>query len=94
MAGWGGAAVAGLGPVPGSMLAEGTILMADVYPSHAGIGGINTQELALPAFAEERFAVAERAATLGGVEKNLAGTPAGWFALALVVLLILAWLYR
>ena len=41
-----------LGPLPGGVYAEGPMSTADIYPTHSGIGGLTTQDRALPAFAD------------------------------------------
>lgn len=87
-------ATADLGPLPGGVYA-GTMSVADLYPSHIGIGGIGTQGRTLPAFAERQLAGANAAAQLGApLEAQLIGQPAGWLLVALVVLLVLAWVTK
>ena len=62
-------AIADLGPLPGGVYA-GTMAVADIYPSHVGIGGIGTQGRSLPAFAERQLAGANAAATLGAPRRT------------------------
>jgi hypothetical protein len=71
----------------------GTMSVADVYPTHSGIGGITTQDRALPAFAEAQSARSARSSNLSDVE-GLIGTPAGYLALLLVAVAIGAWRFR
>lgn len=86
--------MADLGPLPGGVY-SGTMSVADVYPEHKGIGGIATQDRALPAFAERQVHAAERSMAPGeAMESQLLGKPAGWYVLALVALLVIAWAWR
>jgi hypothetical protein len=76
------------GPLPLGVY-SGTLSVADVYPSHRGIGGIGTQDRALPAFAERQIAAAESSTALGApMESSLIGQPAGWLLLAIAALLV------
>lgn len=78
------------GPLPGVSYGAGTMSSSDIYPTHVGIGGITTQDRALPAFAEaqgRRQALSVSAADVEG----LIGTPAGYLALLLAGLAFLAW---
>ncbi len=86
--------MADLGPLPGGVY-SGTMSVADVYPSHVGIGGIGTQQRTIPAFADRQLRQADAGQQLGApLEAHLIGQPAGWFALAIVALLALAWWMR
>lgn len=78
------------GPLPGVSYGAGTMSSSDIYPTHVGIGGITTQDRALPAFAEaagRRQATTVSTANLEG----LIGTPAGYLAVLLAGLGFLAW---
>jgi hypothetical protein len=80
------------GPLPAGLY-SGTMAIADIYPSHKGIGGIGTQDRSLPAFAERQVAAAEAAVVPGApMEGHLVGQPAGWLLAALVVLLVVTWM--
>jgi hypothetical protein len=81
------------GPLPGVAYPGGTMAIADLYPTHVGIGGVTTQDRALPAFAEATEAAAGRAGSLANPE-GLLGTPAGYLALILAGLVVAAWLYH
>lgn len=81
------------GPLPGAAYPEGTMAVADIYPTHVGIGGITTQDRALPAFAEAAHASASRAGAASD-PLGLLGSPAGYLALLLIGLVVAAWLYR
>lgn len=85
------APIADLGPLPGVGYPAGTMSVADIYPTHAGIGGITTQDRALPAFAD---AVSSRQAHAVTSPEGLIGTPAGYIALILIGLAIAAWYWR
>ena len=78
-------------PLPGGVY-SGTMSTADIYSSHVGIGGIRTQDRALPAFAEATLARAANTVDFGGpLEAQLLGQPAGWLALGVLALLVLGW---
>lgn len=78
-------------PLPGGAY-SGTMSVADIYAHHVGIGGIRTQDRALPAFAEAQIAQAANTVGFGRpLEDALMGQPAGWLALGVILLLVLAW---
>lgn len=80
-------------PLPGMTYGVGTMATADIYPTHAGIGGVTTQDRALPAFAEQ--AARRQAAVVStGQLEGLMSTPAGWLAVVLVAVAVLAWRHR
>lgn len=81
------------GALPGVLYPEGTMAIADLYPTHVGIGGVTTQNRALPAFAEATSAAANRAGSLSNPE-GLIGSPAGYLALILGALVVGSWLIR
>lgn len=80
-------------PIPGATYAAGTMSTADIYPTHSGIGGITTQDRALPAFADAQTDRAQAARVAGG-SSPLMGTPAGYLALLIIGLLVGAWVIR
>lgn len=81
-------------PIPGATYAPGTMSTADIYPTHAGIGGIRTQDRALPAFADAVDAQMTGSLTRTGLEDELMGQPAGWLVLLLLGLAVGAWILR
>jgi hypothetical protein len=82
------------GPLPAGVY-SGTMSIADLYPSHKGIGGIGTQDRALPAFAERQLAAAESSTALGApMEQELFGQPAGWLLLAVIAILVATWVRK
>jgi 6-phosphofructokinase len=84
-----------LGPLPGVGYPIGTMAIADIYPTHVGIGGITTQDRALPAFADATADAAARSLTRTGlVESDLMGQPAGYLVLLLLALVALAWVLK
>lgn len=78
-------------PLPGVAYPTGTMSSADIYPTHVGIGGITTQDRALPAFAEASAAAARPG---GQIEQGLLGQPAGYLFLAILAILVLTWVRR
>lgn len=78
-------------PIPGGVYAPGTMSIADIYPTHAGIGGITTQDRALPAFADEQAAINTKSLTRTGLDSDLMGEPAGWLIVIGLALLAAAW---
>lgn len=81
-------------PLPGGAY-SGSMSVADIYSSHVGIGGITTQDRALPAFAEAQLARAANTIGFGApLEDALVGKPAGWLALGVIAIVILAWIRR
>lgn len=81
------ASVGQLGPLPGGIY-TGTMSEADIYPNHVGLSGPTTKDRTLPAYGE----LAARLARPGAVlEQGLIGTPAGYLALGLLALAVLAW---
>jgi hypothetical protein len=85
-----GAALGSLEPLPGGQY-TGTMSSADIYPTHVGIGGIRTQDRALPAYGEATSARVDRAMSVGELHKGLLGTPAGWFVILIVAVVAYAW---
>lgn len=77
-------------PLPSAIYPPGTMAIADIYPTHAGIGGITTQDRALPAFADQVQGQVDRSTGLDSAE-GLMGTPAGYLFIAILVLLVAAW---
>lgn len=84
------AALGQLEPLPGGLY-TGTMASADIYPTHVGIGGIRTQDRALPAFGDAVAAAQDRAMNVGQLHKGLLGTPTGWLVIMLVGLIAYAW---
>lgn len=84
------AALGQLEPLPGGQY-TGTMSSADIYPTHVGIGGIRTQDRALPAFGDAMAARTDRAMSIGDVHKGLLGTPAGWFVILIVAVVAYSW---
>lgn len=79
-------------PLPGALYPPGTMAIADIYPTHVGIGGITTQDRALPAFAAAATAARETSLTRTGlVESDLLSQPAGYLVLAIIALVALSW---
>lgn len=77
-----------LEPLPGVGYPTGTISAWDIYQNYIGASGPTTSDRTLPGYAASSI----RANAVGGrAETGLIGTPAGWFALALVALALLAW---
>lgn len=81
-------------PLPGGVYALGTMSSADIYPTHNGIGGIATQDRALPAFAEAMDDRMNRSVTRTGLDGDLLGQPAGYLFLILLGLAIGAWVIK
>lgn len=83
------------GPLPGALYPAGTMAIADIYPTHVGIGGITTQDRALPAFADAAMAAQATSLTRTGlVEGDLFSQPAGYLVLGILVLVALAWVLK
>lgn len=80
-----------LGPLPGVAYPIGTLSVADIYPTHAAVGAVPTQDRSLPGFVEQAASVAASSVTRTGIESDLMGQPAGWLLLGLLVLVALAW---
>ncbi len=81
-------------PLPGGVYGS-TMSVSDIYAHHVGIGGIRTQDRTLPAFAEAQIAQAANTVGFGKpLEDALMAQPAGWLALAIIALLVLAWMHR
>lgn len=85
-----GGSLGSLEPLPGGMY-SGTMAQADIYPTVVGIGGIRTQDRALPAFGESMAQAHDRALAVGSLHQGILGTPAGWFVIILVAVVIGAW---
>lgn len=83
-----------MAPLPGGVYAPGTMATADIYPTHAGIGGISTQDRALPAFAEAVNDQMSRSVTRTGIDSDLLGQPAGYLFLILLLLAVGAWVIK
>jgi hypothetical protein len=82
-----------LAPLPGASYGLGTMSSADLYPSHVGIGGIRSSEWTIPAFGDAIAQSKDRAVALGDAERQVTlATPAGWLALGILALILLAWL--
>jgi len=82
------AAVIGqLEPLPAGVY-TGTMSQADIYPNHVGLSGLTTKDRTLPAYGELTAAAARPGKA---IEHALMGTPAGYLALALLALAVLAW---
>lgn len=77
-------------PLPGIAYAA-SMSTADIYPSHVGIGGIRTQDRAIPAFAEASVAQAGHAIARANLPAGLFNTPAGWILLLILGLLAARW---
>jgi hypothetical protein len=82
------------GPLPGVAYPIGTMSIADIYPTHVGIGLWTTQDVTIPAFAEAKAAGQATSVTRTGIEADLMGQPAGWLLLGVLVLLLAAWAVR
>jgi hypothetical protein len=84
------AGVAGqLIPIPGASYGRGTMTLADLYPSHVGIGGIRSSDWSIPAFADAAVTARENAHAIGDAPRQVnLTTPAGWLALFLVILAV------
>jgi hypothetical protein len=82
------------GPLPGGIYAPGTMSVVDIYPTHQGIGGISTQDRALPAFGEAVTDRMNRSVTRTDIESDLLGQPAGYFVLLLLGLAVGAWVIK
>lgn len=82
---------ADLAPLPGVAYPIGTLSVADIYPTHAAVGAVPTQDRSLPGFVEQQAAQAAASVTRTGIEGDLMGQPAGWLFLAILALVILAW---
>lgn len=80
-------------PLPAAIYPTGTMAVADIYPTHAGIGGITTQDRALPAFGDQVAAAVDRSTGIDAAE-GLIGSPAGYLFLAILALVVLAWVIR
>lgn len=80
-----------LEPLPGAAY-YGTMSTADIYPTTAPgvIGGIRTQDRALPAFGEAAVTAANRAAGVG----QLPGSLLSHRGMAIIVLVAILWLAR
>lgn len=76
-----------LSPLPSGVY-TGTMSSADIYPTHTGIGGIRTQDRALPAYADSVVQAAERSSVMGQLDRGLLGTPAGWIFLIVLGLFV------
>jgi hypothetical protein len=85
--------MADLGPLPG-VAYTGTMSTADIYPDHVGIGGVRTQDRALPAFGEATAAAAQASLDIGNMPRGLLGTPAGWIVVLILGLVVAAWYYK
>lgn len=81
-------------PLPGSVFPSGTMSIADVYPTHSGIGGITTQDRALPAFADAMASRQATSVTRTGLDSEILGQPAGYLILAILGLLVGGWVIR
>jgi len=84
--------MADLAPLPGGLYPLGTMSLVDIYPTHVGIGGISTQDRALPAFAEAVSKQAETSLSRTGIDSEILGQPAGYLILAILGLVALAWI--
>jgi hypothetical protein len=84
-----------LEPLPGGVY-QGTMAVADIYPKTANgvIGGIRTQDRALPAYGDQVVAASQSAIAVGQLHKGLLGTPAGYLILGIVALIVLAHVYK
>lgn len=85
------APMADLGPLPTGVY-TGTMSYADVYPNHVGIGGVTTQDRALPAYADETVLASVRSSTVGQLDRGLLGTPVGWLVILVLGLVAASWL--
>ncbi len=85
-----GAPMGSLEPLPGISY-NASMSTADIYPTHIGIGGIRTQDRAIPAFAEASVAQAGNAVARANLGAGLFSSPAGWIVVLIVGLLV--WRY-
>jgi hypothetical protein len=81
------------GPLPG-VAYVGTMSTADIYPDHVGIGGVRTQDRALPAFGEATAAATQASLDIANVQRGLLGTPSGWIVVLILGLIVAAWYYK
>ena len=89
-----GVPLGALEPLPGGVY-TGTMSSADIYPTHVGIGGVRTQDRALPAYADSVAQAQSRALSAGQLERGLLGTPAGWlFLIILGVFVVGPWVLK
>ena len=89
-----GVPLGALEPLPGGVY-TGTMSSADIYPTHVGIGGVRTQDRALPAYADSVVQAQSRATSAGQLERGLLGTPAGWlFLIILGVFVVGPWVLK
>lgn len=85
------APVGAYAPIPGAQYGTGTMQYADVYPTHAAVGGLTTQGLTLPGVADALTDAQSRALALGAGPAGLMGTPAGWLVAGILGLAALSW---
>lgn len=84
-----------LAPIPGASYGLGTMSVADLYPSHVGIGGIRSSEWTIPAFADAMAAPQARAIDLAAApEQFMHLTPAAWLAAGVVFLIVGSWVIK
>lgn len=83
------AALGQLEPLPGVSY-QPTMSSSDIYPTHVGIGGIRTQDRAIPAFAEATMAAHGEAIATAGLPAGLFNTPSGWLIVLFVVIAAVA----
>jgi len=80
-------------PLPG-IAYTGTMSTADIYPTHVGIGGIRTQDRALPAFADAVAQGQQRAYNVASVPAGLFNSVPGWLVLILLGLIAATWIHK
>lgn len=82
-----------LEPLPGGVY-TGTMSSADIYPTHVGIGGIRTQDRALPAYADSVVQAQDAAIATSQLHRGLLGTPAGWLFVLVAGLIVGSWVLK
>jgi hypothetical protein len=91
---WSSSGAGRYGPLPAGVY-TGTMSAADVYPDYKSEVGLwSTQDMAIPANAEAWAEARARADNLGAAPQQLIGSPAGWLALAVLIVLVATWVVR
>lgn len=85
-----GAPFGSLEPLPGIGYSP-SMSTSDIYPDHVGIGGVRTQDRAIPAYAEASVSAAHNGLARANLPAGLFNTPAGWIVLLILALLAARW---